>query len=71
MTTQEWEWELVTKRVEHMPSNIRIAMGGNTSLGKSDILDHLHKRDPTGARIVNMQMNYLRFFRSEANRMTI
>ena len=66
----DWKWELVTKRVERMPSHIKIAIGSIGALSKDDILMHLQKKDDIGKRIVAMQMNYLKFLKSEAERTT-
>ena len=64
----EWKWELVTKRIESMPSHIKLAIGGSGAMSKDDILVHLRKKDPVGKRVVEMQMNYLKFLKMEAER---
>lgn len=65
MSISNEDWETVKHRVESMPSHIKLAIGGATSLSKDDILHHISKRDDVGKRVVTMQMNYLRFFKKE------
>jgi len=65
----EEDWEVVKHRIESMPAHIRLAVGGKESLSKDDLLDHIEKRDSTGKRIVIMQMNYLRFFKTEMGKL--
>ena len=65
MTISEEDWETVKHRVESMPSHLKLAIGGNRSLSRDDILQHLENRDEVGRRIVAMQMNYLKFFKKE------
>ena len=61
----EDDWEVVKHRIEAMPSHIKLAIGGSESLSKDDLLFHVKKRDSIGKRVVQMQLNYLRFFKKE------
>lgn len=65
---EDWKWELVTKRIEAMPSHMKLAMGGGESFSKNDILQHINKRDNIGKRVVEMQLNYLKFMKEESER---
>lgn len=61
----EEDWEIAKIRVKSMPSHIRLAIGGYGQLSKDEIIEHLEQRDEIGKRIVEMQINYLKFFKKE------
>ena len=63
---EDWMWDVVAKRVEAMPAHMKLAIGGSGSLSKGEMLEHIQSRDRIGARIVEMQVNYLAFLKSEA-----
>jgi hypothetical protein len=65
---EAWAWEVVTRRVESMPPDLKLAIAGIGALSKDDMLTHLDKRDEIGEKIVRMQINYLRFLKEEALR---
>jgi len=65
MTLSEEDWNVVRHRVEAMPSHIKLAIGRHEPLSKSDMINHIERRDEIGKRIVTMQMNYLKFFKKD------
>jgi phosphoribosylaminoimidazole (AIR) synthetase len=68
MMVSKDEWELVTARIEAMPSNLKLAMGGIGPLSKQEMVEHLNKKDEIGKKIVAMQLNYLRYFKTEMSK---
>jgi hypothetical protein len=59
------DWRLVIERVSMMPSHIKMIIGGYGSFSREVLLEHLEKRDDIGKRIVEMQLNYLKFFKTQ------
>lgn len=62
--TQE-DWEVVKHRIESMPAHLKLALGSFGALGRDEMINHINNRDEIGKKIVTMQINYLRFFRKE------
>ncbi len=56
----EEEKKLVLARLENMPSNMKLSMGGTMQLSKTEMLEHVKKGDEIGKKIVKIQLNYLR-----------
>lgn len=56
----EEEKKLVLARLENMPSNMKLSMGGTMPLSKTEMLEHVKKGDEIGKKIVKIQLNYLR-----------
>ena len=67
MTTDfpEEEWKIVEARIMAMPPNIKMSIGG-ASVTKEELLEHLKRKDETGALLVKVHFNYLRSFKREA-----
>jgi hypothetical protein len=65
---EDWAWEVVMRRVEGMPPDLKLAIAGVGALSRDEMLAHLDKRDEIGKKIVKMQINYLRFLKEEALR---
>ena len=61
------EWKIVRARIESMPSNMRLSIGGMGSFDKNQLLQHVDDRDEIGQLLVKMHFNYLRTFKKEAN----
>ena len=59
------DWEIVLHRIQAMPAHIKLAIGGHSSLSREDLITHIKAKDKVGKRVVEMQMNYLRFFSKE------
>ena len=56
----EEEKKLVLARLENIPSNMKLSMGGTMPLSKTEMLEHVKKGDEIGKKIVKIQLNYLR-----------
>ncbi len=56
------DWRIVTERVRMMPQHVTMHIGSYGKISKQSMLDHLEKKDEVGKRIVEMQLNYLRYF---------
>jgi len=65
----EEDWEIVKHRVETMPAYLKLAMGKYGQLSKDEMIRHIDNRDEIGRRIVEIQLNYLRFFKKEMERL--
>lgn len=61
--TNEDEIRIVLNRLEHMPANLRVSIGGEGSLDKAELIEHVKKCDETGELIVKAHMEYLRSFK--------
>jgi len=59
-------WDVLIKRYERMPPHTKIVIGGFGAIGKDKILEHLKKRDELGALIAQIELNYLKLFKEEA-----
>lgn len=51
---------LVLMRLETMPENIRISLGSEGNLGKSDLIRHVKEEDSLGKLFMQVQLEYLR-----------
>ena len=59
------EWEIVKARIEAMPENLRISIGGAGALDKDQLLERIGARDEVGAVVVKAQMAFLRSFKGK------
>lgn len=59
-------WEILIKRYERMPSHIKVVIGGLGALERDKIISHLKKRDEIGELIAQIELNYLKLFKEEA-----
>lgn len=55
--------ELVLARLDTLPSNARISIGSDVSLTKQELMKHVKNDDEIGKKIVEIQLNYLRFLK--------
>lgn len=62
------DWKLAEFRIEAMPSNLKLSIGNQGILSKSELLQHVKKRDDIGELIVKTQINYLKFFKKELDK---
>ena len=51
---------LVVARLEAMPSNVEISIGGGGSFTVKELIEKVTKGDEVGQKIVEMHLNYLR-----------
>jgi len=61
----EDDWKLAEVRIEAMPANLKLSLGNYGSLSKTDLLQHLAKRDDIGKIIVESQLEYLKYCKKE------
>ena len=59
-------WAVLIERYERMPSNARVVIGGLGALDKKEIIKHLEKKDEIGSLIAQIELNYLKIFKEEA-----
>ena len=59
-------WELVRARVASMSSNLRLSIGGEGTLTKEKLIEHIDKRDDVGEILLRAHENYIRSFKQEA-----
>jgi len=62
----EDEWKVVRARIEAMPDNMKLSIGGFKSLDKNELLQHIDNKDELGKLLVKVHFNYLRSFKEEA-----
>lgn len=51
---------LVVARLEAMPSNVQISIGGDGDFTIGELIERVRKQDEVGRKMVEMQLNYLR-----------
>lgn len=56
----EDEKELVIARLEVMPSNYQLSIGGQGTFTKEALIEHVKAGDSTGIQVVQMQFNFIR-----------
>jgi hypothetical protein len=52
---------LVIARLNVMPKEVKISIGGNGEHTVSDLISHVEKGDEIGEKLARIQMDYLRF----------
>jgi hypothetical protein len=53
---------LVVARLEAMPPNAEISIGGGGDYTVSQLIDSVKKQDEVGKQMIDVQLNYLRSF---------
>lgn len=56
--------QLVVERIKVLSSGRKISIGSEGSFSKEELIDHVNKGDKIGEKIVKVQMNYLRSFKT-------
>lgn len=51
---------LVIARLETIPSNVEISIGGDGSFTIKDLIERVKKQDDIGKKMIEMQLAYLR-----------
>ena len=54
--------DLVIARLENLPSNIKISVGGLGSFTKSELIKAVEEEDELGKRVAEIQLAYIRSF---------
>ena len=52
--------ELVIVRLEALPENFKLSIGGTGEFDKHELIERVKKGDEIGKKIVQIQLNYLR-----------
>jgi len=52
--------ELVLARIDIMPPNLKLSIGGFGTFTKQELSEHVRKGDKAGKQIVQMQVNFIR-----------
>lgn len=52
--------EVVIMRIEAIPSNLRLSVGGGKSLTKEEMIEHVKKEDDIGKQIINSHLSFMR-----------
>ena len=60
MTRNEEFKEIIIKRLEAMPGNVRVSMGSQGTFSKSDLISNVKNDTPLGELIIKMQIEYMR-----------
>lgn len=56
---------LVIERLKTLSSGRKISIGDEGSFSKDELIDHIKKGDKVGEKIIKVQMNYLRSFKTD------
>ena len=59
------EVKITIARLESMPENMKISIGGFGDFDKWELIDHVRKGDRIGKLIVNIYMTNIRTFKKE------
>lgn len=54
--------ELVIARLDQLPSNVKISIGGVGSFTKDELINHVKEGDSVGERVAEVQLAYIRSF---------
>ena len=60
MIDQEAIKKLVIARLDIMPENVRLSLGGTETLDKHAMISHVETGDDIGKKIIEMHLHYLR-----------
>lgn len=60
-------WNLIRARIESMPPNLRLSIGGAGEFDKNDLLDEMDRKSEIGVLIVKIYSNYIKSFKKEAS----
>ncbi len=52
--------ELIVLRLQAMPENFKVSIGGSGEFDKHELIERVKKGDEVGKKIVEIQLNYLR-----------
>jgi hypothetical protein len=52
--------ETVIMRIEAIPSNLKLSMGGGDSMAKEEIIEHVKKEDEIGRQIINSHLSFMK-----------
>lgn len=52
--------ELVITRIEAIPSDLRLSIGGGESITKEQMIEHVKKEDKIGRHIVMMHISFIK-----------
>ncbi len=55
--------QLVVKRLESMPNNIKTHLGNYGSFDRDELIAAVKRKDEFGKLVIEMQLNYLRSFK--------
>jgi hypothetical protein len=58
---------LVVARLEAIPSNIEISIGGDGSFTIKELIERVKKNDEVGKKIIELQLNYLQSLANLSN----
>ncbi len=56
--------QLVVERIKTLSSGRKISIGSEGSFSKEELIDHIRIGDKVGEKIIKVQMNYLRSFKT-------
>jgi len=60
-------WKIVRARISTMSPNIRLSIGGFGTMDKSQLIEHIDRKDDIGKILLKAHMNYIKSFKLEAN----
>lgn len=60
MATEDDIRELVILRLETMPENFKVSIGGSGDFDKHQLIESVRKGDEIGKKIIKIQLAYLR-----------
>jgi len=52
--------ETVIMRIEVLPSDLKLSIGGGKSLTKEEMIEHVKKEDETGKQIIQSHLSFMK-----------
>jgi len=52
--------QIVLMKIDTMPANYKLSIGGEGSFSKSQIAEHVNKMDEIGNQILNMELKFIK-----------
>ncbi len=52
--------ETIIIRIEALPSNLKLSIGGGNSLTKDEMIEHVKKEDEIGKQIINSHLSFMK-----------
>ncbi len=67
----EDQWKIVKARLQSMPTNMNVSIGGMGPFTKDQLLEQIDEKSPVGELLVKVNFNYLRSFKKEASVLSV
>lgn len=63
----QYIWDLIRARIEKMPPNLKVSIGGAGEFDKNKLLEEIDNKSEIGELLVKIYFNYIKSFKKEAS----